>query len=118
MRKVISILCLIALFEGFAQDSIPSVDSLDVAIGQMILIGLGDFDEVNSKAPIFDEIRSGMVGGVILFEKNLAIGQTARKLSDLITYTQAQSSIPLFISIDEEGGSVTRLKTKYVLGCG
>ena len=113
MRKVISILCLIALFEGFAQDSIPSVDSLDVAIGQMILIGLGDFDEVNSKAPIFDEIRSGMVGGVILFEKNLAIGQTARKLSDLITYTQAQSSIPLFISIDEEGGSVTRLKTKY-----
>ena len=113
MKKFTYILCLLALFKGFSQDSIPSMDSLDLAIGQMILIGLGDFDEPNSQAPIFDEIREGKVGGIILFEKNLATRQTAEKLKDLITYTQAQSSTPLFVSIDEEGGSVTRLKTKY-----
>jgi len=99
---------------SFAQkaDSISS-DSLDVMIGQMIITGIGDFDQLNPREEIFKSIRDGKVGGVILFEKNLTPYNTEKSLQEIISYAQKQSKAPLFVSIDEEGGRVNRLKTKY-----
>lgn len=102
-------------FSTMAQptDSLSVVDSLDVMIGQMIMTGIGDFNEPDTSQAIYRTIKSGKVGGVILFEKNLNSINTDGNLREIITYAQQQAPIPLFVSIDEEGGRVSRLKTKY-----
>lgn len=97
---------------GFAQTKY-SPDSLDIMIGQMIMIGIGDFSEPNPREPIFEEIAAGRVGGVVLYEKNLAPTKTKEQLARLVGALQKNASTPLFVSIDEEGGWVTRMKTKY-----
>lgn len=99
-----------------AEIKIPQLseeDSLDLKIGQMIMIG-NDF-----KAPLLNsdsllkEISIGKVGGVILFEKNISPTNSASILKANIDSLQAKAKIPLLISIDEEGGKVHRLKEKY-----
>ncbi len=82
-------------------------------IGQMIMVGIGDFNLVDSDEPIFREIKSGKVGGVVLYEKNILFESPKSELALLVEELQKQASIPLFISIDEEGGWVTRMKTRY-----
>lgn len=88
-------------------------DTLDLMIGQMIMIGLGDFNHIDTTAQVFEDIREGYAGGIILFEKNLANNDTDQKLQEILEYSQSISEIPLFVSIDEEGGLVNRLKPKY-----
>ena len=58
-------------------------------------------------------IKTGKVGGVILFEKNLQKEDTKVALKKMIEEIQKEANIPLFIAIDEEGGYVNRLKPKY-----
>jgi beta-N-acetylhexosaminidase len=57
-----------AFFSGrvFAQ----STDSLDIKIGQMILIG---FPKDNVDPEVLREIRQGKVGSIIIFEKNIPL---------------------------------------------
>jgi beta-N-acetylhexosaminidase len=88
-------------------------DSLDIMIGQMIMVGLGEFNVLKKSEPIFEDIKSGYAGGIILFEKNLHKSYTETYLKEIIDYAQEQSSVSLFVSIDEEGGRVNRLKPKY-----
>jgi beta-N-acetylhexosaminidase len=86
-------------------------DSLDIKIGQMILMGI-PYAKVDTI--ILDEVRKGNVGSIILFEKN--IPKKASVFADLKkiiwTYQEAAPS-PIFVSIDQEGGKVNRLKEKY-----
>lgn len=110
MKKVSSIILGLALAISFP---LQGQDSLDIHIGQMIMVGIGDFSRLDKSAPIFQSIRSGKTGGVILFEKNLSSKNTEENLKEIISYAQAQASIPLLVSIDEEGGRVSRLKPKY-----
>lgn len=88
-------------------------DSLEMMIGQMIMIGIGDFNKLDKSAPIYQSIASGKVGGIILFEKNIATENTKKQLKEVISYGQKCSPIKLLVSIDEEGGKVNRLKPKY-----
>jgi beta-N-acetylhexosaminidase len=87
--------------------------SLDAKIGQMIMIGLNEKTKLTSSDPLKEEISKGKTGGVILFEKNISPADSKENLKKLISDLQAGASIPLFISIDEEGGKVHRLKEKY-----
>lgn len=109
MKYFLFSLLLILTLPAIAQ----SPDSLDIKIGQMILIGIGDETVLKAADPIRAELASGKIGGVVLFEKNLAERSTAEKLQQLIRELQSTSRHPLFISIDEEGGRVHRLKEKY-----
>ena len=59
-------LCLLALLSsttGFSQTR----DSLDIKIGQMILMGI-PYAKVDTM--VFDAVKNGQVGAIILFEKN------------------------------------------------
>lgn len=87
--------------------------SLDKKIGQMIMIGINDRKSIAADDSLLLEIKSGIIGGIILFEKNISSTSSAETLQKLISDLQARASIPLFISIDEEGGKVHRLKEKY-----
>jgi beta-N-acetylhexosaminidase len=85
-------------------------DSLDIKIGQMILIGLPQA-KVDQK--VLEEVRTGKVGSIILFEKNIPTKNSYSELKKITWTYQQAAPIPLFIAIDQEGGKVNRLKEKY-----
>lgn len=93
---------------GYAQAQ--TIDSLDVKIGQMILIGFPG-SKVDDK--VLEEIRQGKVGSIIIFEKNIPAKNSYAELKKITWTYQHAAPIPLFISIDQEGGKVNRLKEKY-----
>lgn len=86
-------------------------DSLDMKIGQMILIGMPKA-EVDSA--VLRDVRQGKVGALIYFEKNVPKSSSAYAALKKMSWTyQKAAPIPLFICIDQEGGRVNRLKEKY-----
>ncbi len=87
--------------------------SLDVKIGQMILVGINERTSLSETDSLRAELLAGKIGGIILFEKNIAPTNSKVTNKKLISDLQALSPTPLFISIDEEGGKVHRLKEKY-----
>ncbi|MDP4681167.1 MAG: glycoside hydrolase family 3 protein [Cyclobacteriaceae bacterium] len=121
MKKLVkSILVVIGSFwmtiNSFAQnggeEELDSV-SLEIMVGQMIITGIGDFSSISKEEKILDEIEQGHVGGVVLFTKNINDKHPKKELIRTINVLQAKSRLPLFVSIDEEGGRVNRLKPKY-----
>ncbi len=88
-------------------------DSLDIMIGQMIMAGVRDFQQPELRNELLSHVEKGRIGGVVLFEKNVPKTDTRQGLITLIDTLQSRSSTPLFVSIDEEGGIVNRLKPKY-----
>lgn len=112
MRRLTFIILLFCTVRVFATND-PKKDTIDMMIGQMIMIGIGDFNLVDSDEPIFSEIKAGKVGGVVLYEKNILFESPKPELALLVDMLQKNAEIPLFISIDEEGGYVTRMKTRY-----
>lgn len=87
-------------------------DSLDIKIGQMIMVGMKG-TSVNENSPIIQYIKKQTIGGVLLFEFNLNPIQTIQNLKKLTSSLSSSAKIPLLISIDQEGGRVNRLKQKY-----
>lgn len=83
--------------------------SLAEKVGQLFQIGFSGFEP---DAEIEDMIKNHYIGGVIYFSRNIKNpDQTAglsNQLQDLALASGA--GIPLFISTDQEGGVVTRLK--------
>lgn len=86
------------------------MDSLDIKIGQMILIGVPGttVDDLTLK-----EIKEGKAGSIIFFEKNIPTKDSYTQFKKLAWAYQSVAPIPIFISIDQEGGRVNRLKEKY-----
>ena len=67
-------------------------DSLDLMIGQMIMIGIGDFSSYESSQPIFEEIKDGKISGVVLYEKNIEKENTKYALAQLVAKLQKNVS--------------------------
>ena len=79
--------------------------TLEEKIGQMIII--------DYRKPVFDEELASILGqiklgGIILFSENF---ESYNQSIDFIKQVKATNDIPLFISIDQEGGKVQRLKS-------
>ncbi len=111
MKKGIVLLVLFVISwsaQAFRTDSV----SLDQKIGQMIMIGMQGKSVAESNS-IYKYVRSGMVGGVLLYEYNISSYKSQERLKAMTTMLQNATSTPLLISIDQEGGAVNRLKTKY-----
>lgn len=85
-------------------------DDLDKKIGQMILIG---FPGREVDTLLLNDIRAGKAGAIIYFEKNLPLTNTYEAVKKMNEAFQKAAPTPLFICIDQEGGKVNRLKTKY-----
>lgn len=82
--------------------------SIDEKIGQLIMFGF-DALEVNNHA--IKLIRDYKVGNVILFARNVKTPEQVFKLNQNLQKLAFDNiGIPLFISIDQEGGMVTRIK--------
>lgn len=100
------VLSACVVFSAAAQKA----DSLDIKIGQMLLIG---FPKAEVDPLVLEEIRKGKVGSIIIFEKNIPARNSFVALKKIIWTYQTAAPIPLFVSIDQEGGRVNRLKDRY-----
>ncbi|MES2702455.1 MAG: glycoside hydrolase family 3 N-terminal domain-containing protein [Bacteroidota bacterium] len=109
MRVTGIILLLLAALQMQAKKN----DSLDIKIGQMIMIGINERTILQPDDALVKDLRDGKIGGVVLFEKNIAKTNSGDSLKLLIQKLQENAGIPLLVSIDEEGGKVHRLKEKY-----
>lgn len=112
-NKIIAIviLALLAFNNTWAQE-LNNKDSLDIMIGQMIMVGMQG-NSLNDDKGVLDDLREGLIGGVILYEKNIEADDPWLSMKRLSYTIQKESLIPAFIAIDQEGGKVNRLKTKY-----
>ncbi|MFI5272425.1 MAG: glycoside hydrolase family 3 N-terminal domain-containing protein [Ktedonobacterales bacterium] len=77
--------------------------SLDEQLGQMFLIETGWQDYNQDVANMVVGMHAG---AMILYQQNMA---NSAQLKDYIATIQAHASLPLLVSIDEEGGVVDRL---------
>lgn len=86
-------------FHGMAEEP-----GLRVMIGQMLMVGYGPGTEVPET--LQTDIADRGLGGVILLAYNVDGPQS---LSRLTSDLQREAEVPLFISIDQEGGRIARL---------
>ena len=89
-------------------DAITGKMSLEEKIGQMMFVGInGTTLSENTK----DTLASMHVGGVILFDRNMEDREQVKALNaSLQNLVLNTYSLPLFLSVDQEGGLVTRMK--------
>ena len=88
-------------------------------IAQLLIVGFRGARPADC-ALIARDVHEHGVGGIILFDQEMADGTAARRniespaqVRDLIAFLQAQAATPLLVSIDQEGGRVNRLKAEY-----
>jgi beta-N-acetylhexosaminidase len=86
----------------------PGIDSLDIKIGQMIIFGFYG-TKINKSDPVYVAVKEGKVGSILIYSRNISSSKTSDALKSLIKGFQDAAIIPLFISIDQEGGLVNRL---------
>ena len=83
--------------------------SLDEKIGQLVIVGL---DGYTLDANMTNLIKDQKVGGVILFGNNVKDSNQLVELTNSLKSMNSQNKIPLFISVDEEGGRVSRMPSE------
>lgn len=84
--------------------------SLEEKIGQLLIIGLED-KVVNDTTRIM--IEEYKVGGFIYFARNIESDIQLLNLTNDLKSLNENNPAPLFVSIDEEGGRVSRLPKEY-----
>ena len=85
--------------------------SPEQAAGQRIMAG---FDGLEMNRDIEFLIEKVKVGGVILFRRNIKSPEQVQQLcSNIQAYARACGQPPLFIAIDQEGGTVARLPRPF-----
>ncbi len=78
--------------------------TIEQKIAQMLII---DYESDTVDDPLISLLHNYPIGGVILMKPNIT---TYDKTKKFVQDLQTNSAIPLIISVDEEGGSVQRLK--------
>ncbi len=97
--------------DKFIDEMIESM-SIEQKVGQLFMVAFRQTD--NSGLPltvnedIINMLNKYKVGGFIMFQQNI---DTAKQTQKFINDLQSNATIPLFIGIDEEGGSVSRLQS-------
>lgn len=115
--SLVVVLLFIYIFDSnvFAQSAVSTnVDqtishmTLEERVGQLFLIGVNglDFNSVNAQ-----KLRTLRPGGIIFFGRNIkSAEQISRFTFDFQEAALSLNMPPLFTAVDQEGGSVTRLK--------
>jgi beta-N-acetylhexosaminidase len=77
-------------------------------VGQLLMVGFAGLEPTRE---LLDLLKDGLAGGVILFADNVAEPDQVLELTGALQEAahQSRNALPLFIAIDQEGGSVIRL---------
>lgn len=85
--------------------------SLDEKIGQLVISGVKG---TSIDPTIKNFIQKKYIGGVVFFKRNVDSANQVLKLTNYIKDINKENKIPLFISVDEEGGLVSRLPKEFI----
>jgi beta-N-acetylhexosaminidase len=98
---------------GVILNTLSGTSEINTRIGQLFMIGMpGTIMDKDTEALI----RDYNPAGIILFSRNVEDPlHLARLCSDLQSIAMKYHGIPLFISIDQEGGRVARLKEPFTI---
>jgi beta-N-acetylhexosaminidase len=84
--------------------------SLEEKIGQMLILGIEGYSlDENSR----NLVRKYKVGGFIFFSTNVRDTNQLLNLINSVKKENANNKIPLFLSVDEEGGRITRMPKSF-----
>ncbi len=92
--------------------------SLDVKIGQMLKVGFRGM-EIADTNHIVRDLQQYHLGGVVLFDYDVPSDtafrniQSPDQVKQLVRNLKQKAEKTLIVSIDQEGGTVARLKPKY-----
>lgn len=84
--------------------------TIDEKIGQLIIAG---FDGITVNDELQSLILEKYIGGVILFSKNVESASQVVALNNEIKEINKVNKSPIFISVDEEGGLVSRMPSEF-----
>lgn len=79
--------------------------SIEEKVGQLFMIGL----EEKTNEDIANLIQENRIGGVVLYRQNYHTYEEMLAYINNIKKLNSKNSIPIFISIDQEGGRVNRM---------
>ncbi|MBN9222425.1 MAG: glycoside hydrolase family 3 protein [Mesorhizobium sp.] len=86
----------------------PDDSSLRTMIGQMILVGFtGTSVDAAPVVAVRQKIANGSIGGVMYLSDNVSDRSHVAAMNT--AFAAANSTLPPFISVDEEGGAIARL---------
>ncbi|EGD47303.1 glycoside hydrolase family 3 domain protein [Ruminiclostridium papyrosolvens DSM 2782] len=85
--------------------------SLDEKIGQLVIVGLDGYEADEHARQMIEEYR---VGGFILFTSNIQNSNQMLELLNSLKNINRANKVPLFLSVDEEGGRVSRLPDEFL----
>ena len=119
-------LCVLALSACAGLRTEPSDAEVRRMAGQMLLVGFRGTEPVSTEGtplPILRQVAELNLGGVILFDveatdksaqRNVVSPEQVARLNAALSSTAKRAGMPpLFIAVDQEGGRVQRLKTRY-----
>ncbi len=125
-NKIITVFFILIVLSFFScnnkvEEENPMIEkkiSLEEKIGEMILVGFRG-TEANENSEIYNLIKNHHVGGVVLYNWDVpskdSIQRNVSSKEQIIKLNQQLQNISpnrLIISIDEEGGLISRLKEK------
>lgn len=84
--------------------------TLEQKIGQMLLAGI-DGTTLDSEAKRM--IAEDEIGGIILYKDNISSLKSMVSLINALKQSNSGNAIPLFMSVDQEGGKVSRMPEEY-----
>ena len=94
--------------DGMVSDALSKM-TLKEKIGQLFIVCTDSLD-FNAETEVTEKMRKNLEeykpGGVIFFSYNL---KNRTQVKEMISDMQKNAEIPLFIAVDEEGGSVARI---------
>src|SRR5699024_6873967 len=84
-------------------------------IGQMFVVGFQtDHPTEQPNDDMIDMLENKYAGGVILFDRNMKTKQQVTQLNEnMKKVAQKTNGLPLFTSLDQEGGEVSRMQDQY-----
>lgn len=85
--------------------------TLQEKVGQLIISGFQGHEISDYTKEL---INKYYIGGFILFSRNINNKEQTLKLLNDLKGENSEKEIPLFLSIDEEGGKVSRLPNSYI----
>jgi len=100
--------------QEFTQHINQQIQKLSILqkIGQLLIIGIED-DNAKVSKQTAQLITEQAVGNIILFKRNINSNAQVSSLIQNLKNLPQKGSIPLWISIDQEGGKVNRLPQKF-----
>lgn len=103
--------------EGQSVEVLMKSMTLEEKVAQLFVVDFYSYNQFNEVTEMTTGLNSRLkdypVGGVIFFGKNIV---NKDQVSGLIEDLQKSTAFPLFVSIDEEGGLVSRLQNNPGMG--